>query len=107
MQELTRRHWRSVAVQVVSKPLLSHGAEVCWRAVERVQVRGHNVFVTKAEAKAKTVTNNLPLLSVLGFRDFNFFWSQKSLFQSGNRPFRSKYFCKSNAWTNEGISFVF
>jgi len=35
------------------------------RADVRVRVQGHYEFVLKAGAKAKTVTNNLPLLSVL------------------------------------------
>ena len=35
---MTRRGWCSVAVQFVSKRLFSHGAEVCWRADERVRV---------------------------------------------------------------------
>jgi hypothetical protein len=34
---------------------------------------GHYEFVLGAEAKAKTVTSNLPLLSVLGVRNF-LFW---------------------------------
>jgi hypothetical protein len=33
---------------------------------------GHYKFVLGAGVKAKSVTNNLPILSVLGFRSFNF-----------------------------------
>ena len=69
MQQLDQKHRRSIAVQFVSKQLFSHGAEDCWRADERVRVKHLYVFVTQAGAKAKTVTNNLPLLSVLGFRN--------------------------------------
>jgi hypothetical protein len=42
----------------------------------QMRVSGYNVhyeFVLGAGAKAKTVTNNLPLLSVLGVRNF-LFW---------------------------------
>jgi hypothetical protein len=33
-----RRHWCSIAVQTWSKPLLSHGTEVCLRAEARIRV---------------------------------------------------------------------
>jgi len=75
-----------------------------WR---EVRVRRSAGAVLVAGAKAKTMTNKCRLLSVLGFRDFIFFGSQNSLFQSGNRPYISKYFCRSVAWTNDGISFIF
>ena len=58
-------HWRSVAVQAISKPEICHGAGFKLRADARVRVQRHNEFVLSAGAKAKSVTNNLPILSVL------------------------------------------
>ena len=61
-----RRHWRSVGVQFVSE------TEICQGILDFncVQMsvsgcRNHYKFVFGAGAKAKTVTNNLPILSVL------------------------------------------
>jgi hypothetical protein len=55
----------AVAVQFVSEPEFYHGAEFKLRADERIRGQEHYEFVSKAGAKAKTVTNNLPILSVL------------------------------------------
>jgi len=40
VEEVGKRHWRSVAVQVVSKAENCHGAEFLLRAAERIQVTG-------------------------------------------------------------------
>ena len=67
---LQNGHWRSVAVQVVSEPGNCQGALNF--NCEHMSVSGYNnhyKFVLGAGAKAKTVTNNLPILSVLGFRN--------------------------------------
>jgi hypothetical protein len=58
-------HWRSVAVQTISETEIYHGAGFKLRADARVRVQEAAGFVLGAEAKAKTVTNNLPILSVL------------------------------------------
>jgi len=58
-------HWRSVAVQAVLEAENCHGAGFILRAGAGVRVQRHNEFVLSAGAKAKTVTNNLPILSVL------------------------------------------
>lgn len=83
----------SVAVQVFSEPVNYHGIGFLLRALaqrsrynvyrsqkfvkvqdfdcEQMSVswcKGHYKFILSAGAKAKSVTNNLPLLSVLGFR---------------------------------------
>jgi hypothetical protein len=58
----------AIAVQTISEPVIYHGAGFKLRADERIRVREHYEFVSKAGAKAKTVTNNLPILSVLGGR---------------------------------------
>jgi len=62
------RLWCSVAVQIVSEQEICQGIwdfnclqmreSGCWN---------HYKFVLSAEAKAKTVTNNLPILNVLAF----------------------------------------
>ena len=59
-------YWRSVAVQFVSKPEICQGI-LDFNCVQmRVSgYRSHNKFVLSAGVKAKTVTNNLPILSVL------------------------------------------
>ncbi len=59
-------HWRSVAVQFVSKPENCQGIKEF--NCEQMRVSGcirHYKFILSAGAKAKTVTNNLPILSVL------------------------------------------
>jgi len=58
-------HWRSVAVQTNSEAVIYHGAEFKLRAVARSGFIPSYIAVLSAEAKAKTVTNNLPILSVL------------------------------------------
>jgi hypothetical protein len=69
-------HWRSVAprpvrakrvtgVQTISEPENYHGAGFQLRADARVWVQRSLQFVLGAGAKAKSVTNNLPILSVL------------------------------------------
>ncbi len=74
-------HWRSVAVQIVSKAEIYQGAGVKLRADARAcpersegsGCNGHYEFVLIAGAKAKSVTNNLPILSVLGVRSIYFY----------------------------------
>jgi hypothetical protein len=56
--------------KVVSEAEISQGAGFLLRADERVRVQVGAEFVLRAGAKAKTVTNNLPILSVLAFRCF-------------------------------------
>ena len=58
-------HWRSVAIQIVSKPVTYHGAGVKLRAGVRVRVHEPLRICLGCRSKAKTVTNNLPILSVL------------------------------------------
>jgi hypothetical protein len=62
------RHWRSVAVQFISEPEICQGAGFKLRADARVRVQGPYEFVLGAGLKAKSVTSDLPLLSVLGGR---------------------------------------
>ena len=59
-------YWRSVAVQFVSEQEICQGV-LDFNCVQ-MRVSGcqnHYKFVLGAGAKAKTVTNNLPILSVL------------------------------------------
>jgi hypothetical protein len=56
---------RSVAVQTVSKPEISQGAGFKLRADARVRVQRPLRICLRCRRKAKTVTNNLPILSVL------------------------------------------
>ncbi len=59
-------HQYSVAVQFISKPVICHDEYYpLLPAAAGVRVVLHLCFVMEAVAKAKTVTNNLPLLSVL------------------------------------------
>jgi len=67
-------HWRSVAVQIVSEPEICQGTGFELRADARIRVQRHHEFVLSAGAKAKSVTNNLPILSVLGLGYFLFFY---------------------------------
>jgi hypothetical protein len=68
---LQNGYWCSVAVQIVSEPEISQGAEFELRADARTLsgAKGgcKNLYesVLSAGAKAKSVTNNLPILSVL------------------------------------------
>ena len=70
---------RSVATQFVSAQefvLVQKFDYVQWR---ESGFSSHNEFVLLAGAKAKTVTSNLPLLSVLGEAVFYFLsWSKNS-----------------------------
>jgi len=59
-------HWRSVAVQTVSEPEISHGTVLLLRADARVRVQQSLQICLECRSKAKSVTNNLPILSVLG-----------------------------------------
>jgi hypothetical protein len=59
-------HWRSVAVQTGSKPEICQGAGFKLLADERVRVQEPLQICLSVGAKAKTVTNNLHILSVLG-----------------------------------------
>ena len=54
--------------KVVSEAENCHGAECLLRAAARVRVHRDYGLVLIAGAKAKTVTNNLPILSVLAER---------------------------------------
>jgi hypothetical protein len=58
-------HWRSVAVQIVSEPEIYHVAGILLRADERVRVQEPLQICHGSMSKAKTMTNNLPILSVL------------------------------------------
>ena len=66
-------HWRSVAVQTISEPKNCHGI-LDFNCVQMSVsgCNGHYKFVLSAGAKAKSVTNNLPILSVLGAGVFYF-----------------------------------
>ena len=59
------RHWSSVAVQTISEPEIYHGAGIKLRADARVRVQEPLQICLGAGAKAKSVTSNLPILSVL------------------------------------------
>ncbi len=72
-------HWCSVAVQTISKVVINHGAEFKLRADARVRVQEPSKICLESRGKAKSVTNNLPLLSVLGEAVFYFLsWSRNS-----------------------------
>ena len=58
-------HWRSVAMKFVSEPEICQGKGFKLLADERVRVHEQYEAVLGAGAKAKSVTNNLPILSVL------------------------------------------
>jgi hypothetical protein len=58
-------HWSSVAVQAFSEPEIYHGARVSLKAAARVRVHRKLRSCLGAGAKAKSVTSNLPLLTVL------------------------------------------
>jgi hypothetical protein len=59
-------HWRSVGVQFVSEPDICQGLlSLNWGQMSVSGCKNHYKFVLGAGAKAKTVTNNLPILSVL------------------------------------------
>ena len=58
-------HWRSVAVEFVSKVVIYHDARFKLCADARVRVQRPQQNCLKCRSKAKTVTNNLPILSVL------------------------------------------
>ena len=59
--------WRSVAVQTVSEPEICHGAVLNCVQMRVSGCKSHYKFVLSAGVKAKSVTNNLPILSVLVF----------------------------------------
>ena len=62
-------HWRSVAVQIWSKPENCQGIQDLNCGQMRVSgCKNHYEFVLSAGAKAKSMTNNLPILSVLAVR---------------------------------------
>jgi hypothetical protein len=63
---LQNGYWRSVALQFVSEPEICQGTELLLRAGARVQMQVSAGFLLGAGVKAKTMTNNLPILSVLG-----------------------------------------
>ena len=68
-------HWRSVAIQTVSEPENCHDAGFKLRADARVRVQESLQICLECRSKAKSVTNNLPILSVLGL-DFIYFFLQ-------------------------------
>jgi hypothetical protein len=61
-------HWRSVAVQAISEPEIFQGAGFKLGAAARVRVQRPLRICFGGRSKAKSVTSNLPLLSVLGVR---------------------------------------
>jgi hypothetical protein len=65
-------HWRSVAVQTILEPENCQGVLEFYCGLMRVS-GFNNVLkaVLKAVVEAKSVTNNLPILSVLGLVLFN------------------------------------
>jgi hypothetical protein len=90
VDEVGKRHWRSVAVQIISEPEIYHGAGFQLRADARFAHRsGAKVGVQvqeplriclegrstclPASRNAKSMTNNLPLLSVLSVGFWSFF----------------------------------
>ena len=58
-------YWRSVAVKTVSEPEFVMVQELDCLQMRVSGCNGHYEFVSGAGAKAKSVTNNLPILSVL------------------------------------------
>jgi len=65
-------HWRSVAVQTFSKAVIYHGIGFKLRADARIRVQQQLQICLECRStclpagrKAKSVTNNLPILSVL------------------------------------------
>jgi len=77
--EVIGGHWRSVAVQTISEAVIYHGAEFKLRADARVRVQQPLQICLECRStclpagrKAKSVTSNLPILSVLAFRLFYF-----------------------------------
>ena len=65
---LQKGYWRSIAAHAVSKPENCHGTGFILPAGARVRMQVSAGFVLGAGVKAKTMTNNLPILSVLGVR---------------------------------------
>jgi hypothetical protein len=62
-------HWRSVGVRFVSEPEIYQGLlSLNWGQMRESGCMNNYKSVLGAGAKAKTVTNNLPILSVLAFR---------------------------------------
>jgi len=62
---LQNGYWRSVAVQAVLEPEDCHDAGFILRAGAGIRVQDSAGFILGAGVKAKTMTNNLPILSVL------------------------------------------
>jgi recombinational DNA repair protein RecT len=69
-----------VAVQVILRMGNYPGIVILLTVVARSGFVKHYDSVLVAGAKAKTVTNNLPILSVLGFRAFLVMLSRNCLF---------------------------
>ena len=68
-------HWRSVAIQAVAEPEIYHVAEFTLSADARVRVQRPLQISLECSSKSKNrdnlsreAENNLPILSVLGFR---------------------------------------
>ena len=59
-------HWRSVGVQIVSEPEICHSGRYLIAADVRVRVQRPLRICLGCSSKSKKLTNNLPLLSVLG-----------------------------------------
>ena len=64
VDKVDKGHWRSIAVQIWTKAEIYLGTVFKLHAAERIRVHCLAVFILFAQF-AKTVTNNLPLLSVL------------------------------------------
>jgi len=69
---LQNGHRRSVAVQTISEPESCHGTRFKLRADARVRVQEPFQICLEGRSLAKSMTNNLPILSVLclGFHLF-------------------------------------
>ena len=68
VQGFKNQQWRSVgAGKAVTEPLLSPGTGFLGRTGAGIRVqRLKGIFCKELRANAKSMTNNLPLLSVLG-----------------------------------------
>jgi len=97
------RHWCSVAVQTVSEPGICHGAGFRLRADAGVRVQeplrsclGCRSTCLPAGRKAKSVTNNLPILSVLWLGFYVLHPIKLDYFPTGLvHDFQIYYFCLS------------
>jgi hypothetical protein len=58
-------HWRSFAVQTITEPEIYHVAGLKLIADERIRVQEPLQICLERRSYAKSMTNNLPILSVL------------------------------------------